>query len=152
MATCPWISGSFTLLAINFESSSKSLKYKFCSLPLFDANCCSSKRPVAYCKFSLPLSELKFVLHDALQSSGLDTTYARVREFSISLLCIYLLLRWEFWLELGLSSIYLGRLQIEWYSCLLNFLVSEEYIANRRRKCFEIDVGHIILLKILLFC
>lgn len=73
MAACPWISGTLSSSTVYFESRVR-WKYQFGSFRPLDGSC---KRPVAYCKFSLPADEFKFVLHDALESSGHDTSYAR---------------------------------------------------------------------------
>ncbi|XP_071932058.1 uncharacterized protein [Coffea arabica] len=71
MGSSSWIAGTFNLLSSTPYSaeSSKSPNKSQCSS--------SARRRPAYCKFSLPANDLKFVLHDALQSSGLDTTHAR---------------------------------------------------------------------------
>lgn len=68
MGCSPWINGIFSLSS-STPYSAESPKKSQCNG--------SATRRQAYCKFSLPANDLKFVLHDALQSSGLDTTHAR---------------------------------------------------------------------------
>ncbi|KAL3516393.1 hypothetical protein ACH5RR_023295 [Cinchona calisaya] len=89
MGASPWIAGTLALSSPTPYSavSSKSPKSPFNFYTTKKQNssneyCRSARtRPVlvAYCKFPFPFpsNDLKFVLHDALESSGLATTHAR---------------------------------------------------------------------------